>query len=57
MARDMISGTFKRLTFRFQGGSGGFPKERNEKTANAVEAKIVAANVTSAGSKTKKRTK
>ena len=49
MASDMNNGAFKRLTFRFQGGSGGLPKVKT-----GAEAVAAALQVTTALGSTKK---
>ena len=43
MAKDMEAKTFKRLTFRFQGGTGGLPKATTAKEAVAAATKVTVA--------------
>ena len=43
MAKDMEAKTFKRLTFRFQGGTGGLPKATSAKEAVAAATKVTVA--------------
>ena len=50
MVKDMEEGTFKRLTHRFQGGTGGLPKAKT-----GPEAVAAAVQITVALSSTKKR--
>ena len=59
MARDMEAGTFKRVTFRFQGGTGGLPnaKTGNEAVAAAVQVTPALDSVHSKAAKLKKQQK
>ena len=43
MAKDMEAKTFKRLTFRFQGGTGGLPKATSAKEAAAAALQVTVA--------------
>ena len=43
MATDMNNGAFKRLTFRFQGGSGGLPKAKSNSEATTATLKVTTA--------------
>ena len=43
MVKDMEDGTFKRLTHRFQGGTGGLPKATTGKEAVAAALQVTVA--------------
>ena len=43
MAKDMEAKTFRRLTFRFQGGTGGLPKATTAKEAVAAALRVTVA--------------
>ena len=59
MARDMEAGTFKRVTFRFQGGTGGLPKAKmgNEAVAAAIQVTTALGSVNSKATRLKKQQK